>query len=42
VRISTGLVTTFGDVYRLIEFARGFIDRTTREIQEDAMRTGST
>ncbi|MBI5031989.1 MAG: aminotransferase class V-fold PLP-dependent enzyme [Chloroflexi bacterium] len=35
VRISTGLVTTFADVYRMIEFSRGFIDKTARQVQED-------
>ncbi len=32
VRVSVGLVTTFADVYRFIEFARGFIDRRASEI----------
>ncbi len=28
VRVSVGLVTTFADVFRLTEFARGFLDKT--------------
>ncbi|MGD0121304.1 MAG: aminotransferase class V-fold PLP-dependent enzyme [Candidatus Limnocylindrales bacterium] len=28
VRVSLGLVTTFADVYRFVEFAAGFIDKT--------------
>jgi molybdenum cofactor sulfurtransferase len=32
VRVSVGLVTTFADVYRFIEFARGFIDKRATEI----------
>lgn len=28
VRVSTGLVSNFEDVYRFVEFARGFVDRT--------------
>jgi molybdenum cofactor sulfurtransferase len=32
VRVSVGLVTTFTDVYRFIEFARGFIDKRASEI----------
>jgi molybdenum cofactor sulfurtransferase len=32
VRVSVGLVTTFADVYRFVEFARGFIDKRASEI----------
>jgi selenocysteine lyase/cysteine desulfurase len=32
VRVSVGLVTTFQDVYRFIEFARGFLDKRASEI----------
>ncbi len=32
VRVSVGLVTTFEDVYRLIEFACGFVDKRMAEI----------
>ena len=35
VRISTGLVSTFADVYRLIEFALGFIDQTAQQVQAE-------
>jgi hypothetical protein len=28
VRISLGLVSNFADVYSLVQFARGFIDKT--------------
>lgn len=35
VRISTGLVTTFADVYRFVEFARGLLDQTAGQVQED-------
>jgi molybdenum cofactor sulfurtransferase len=35
VRISTGLVTTFADAYHFIEFARGFLDKTVQQVQED-------
>jgi selenocysteine lyase/cysteine desulfurase len=31
VRVSMGLVSTFGDVYRFVEFVRGFADRTAAE-----------
>ena len=31
VRVSLGLVSTFADVYRFSEFARGFVDRRTDE-----------
>ena len=32
VRISVGLATTFADVYRFVQFARGFLDKTVAEI----------
>jgi hypothetical protein len=32
VRISVGLASNFADVYRVITFARGFLDRTSAEI----------
>jgi len=32
VRISVGLASSFADVYRLIAFARGFLDQTSAEI----------
>jgi molybdenum cofactor sulfurtransferase len=32
VRISVGLASNFADVYRLIAFARGFLDQTSAEI----------
>ena len=35
VRVSLGLVTTFADVYRLIEFARGLVDKTAQEVEID-------
>jgi len=31
VRVSLGLVTTFADVYRFVEFAASFIDKTAAE-----------
>ena len=31
VRVSLGLVSTFADVYRFVEFVRGFADRTAAE-----------
>ncbi len=34
IRISTGIATNFADVYRFIEFARGFKDRSTAEVGE--------
>jgi molybdenum cofactor sulfurtransferase len=38
VRISTGLVTTFADVYRFVEFAWGFVGKTAQQIQNDLTR----
>jgi molybdenum cofactor sulfurtransferase len=35
VRISTGLVTTFADVYAFAEFARGFLDKRAEDIWTD-------
>ncbi len=32
VRISVGLATTFADVYRFVQFARGFLDKTVADI----------
>ena len=32
IRVSVGIATTFADVYRFVEFARGFIDRAEAEI----------
>ncbi|MEW5868584.1 MAG: aminotransferase class V-fold PLP-dependent enzyme [Chloroflexota bacterium] len=32
VRISLGIASNFSDVYRLVQFLRGFLDRTTAEI----------
>ena len=32
VRISVGLATTFADVYRFVEFARGFVDKRADEV----------
>ncbi|MCO5204529.1 MAG: hypothetical protein M9928_05830, partial [Anaerolineae bacterium] len=31
VRISVGLVTTFADVYKFMQFVRGFLDRDSAE-----------
>ena len=28
VRVSVGLVTTYSDIYRFLQFARGFLDRS--------------
>jgi selenocysteine lyase/cysteine desulfurase len=33
VRISVGLATNFADVYRFVQFARGFLDRTVEDIE---------
>jgi len=35
VRISVGMVSTFADAYYLIEFARGFLDQTALEVQQE-------
>jgi molybdenum cofactor sulfurtransferase len=35
VRISTGLVSTFADVYAFAEFARGFLDKRAEDIWND-------
>jgi selenocysteine lyase/cysteine desulfurase len=32
VRVSVGLATTFEDVYRFLEFARGFVDRAADDV----------
>ncbi len=32
IRISIGLATNFADVYRFVEFARGFLDKTVAEV----------
>jgi selenocysteine lyase/cysteine desulfurase len=32
VRVSVGLVTNFADVYKFVQFARGFLDRTVEEV----------
>lgn len=32
IRVSVGLVTNFDDVYYLVEFMRGFLDKTSEEI----------
>ncbi len=36
VRVSVGLVTTFADVYRFVEFARGFLDLRAEELAGEA------
>jgi len=36
VRVSVGLVTTFADVYAMVSFARGFLDRTAADITHEA------
>ncbi len=35
VRVSVGLATTFADVYRFVQFARGFLDRRASELEEE-------
>lgn len=40
VRISTGLVTTFADVYFFGEFARGFLDKSTADVQRELASPG--
>ncbi|MEZ4581744.1 MAG: hypothetical protein R3A10_08925 [Caldilineaceae bacterium] len=32
IRISLGIATNFDDVYRFVEFARGFLDKTAAEV----------
>jgi hypothetical protein len=32
IRVSVGLATNFADVYRLLCFMQGFVDRTVEEI----------
>lgn len=36
IRISAGIATTFADVYRFIQFAQGFLDRSVEEVGEHA------
>jgi len=33
VRVSLGLATTFGDVYRLMQFAQCLVDKSAEEIE---------
>jgi selenocysteine lyase/cysteine desulfurase len=35
VRVSVGLATTFTDVYRFAQFARGFLDQRASELEEE-------
>jgi selenocysteine lyase/cysteine desulfurase len=36
VRISFGLVSTFADVYRFVQFTRGLLDRSVAEVEAQA------
>ena len=40
VRISVGIATNFADVYRLMGFMQGFVDRSTVEIGRAETATG--
>lgn len=35
VRISVGLVSTFADAFRFVEFARGWVDKTATQVQDE-------
>ncbi len=35
VRVSVGLASSFGDVYRFVSFVRGFLDRSASELAGD-------